>query len=175
MRYRALLVLACAGPGGCVIDGEDPCEAPADQVYESWVLGGTTTQAYLTTPAAAKDCHATFAAQLAYAGDDAFDPELPRPLVDVSANAVGTGGEQPGLVGIMTDWRMVEDPDSGAIAWWAELSAGARNVDAPAVFYGMAGVVQPGQTLAVDYYAQIDYLPPPDEPVDEGAAARCRR
>ncbi len=168
------VLLACLGLGGCIVSGDDPCEAPAEQAYQSWVLDSTTSQAFLNTPAAAKDCHATFTAQLAYTGDDAYDPELPMPLVDVSANAVGTGGEQPGLLGIMTEWRMVEDPESGAIVWWAELSAGAKNVDAPAVIYGLAGVVQPGQTLAVDYYAQIVYLPPPDESVDEGAA-RCRR
>ena len=101
-------------------------------------------------------------------------------MVDVSANAIGTGGEQPGLIGIMTTWRLVEDPDTGAIAWWGELDGAAKNIDAPAVSYGMIGVLQPGSGSPVDYYAEITYQPPPeDQPaaarLAPPVAARCQR
>ncbi len=177
---RAIAIIAALGdlgPSGCILSGDDPCEATAEEVFATTVLTQASGQAYLTTPAANKDCHAVFTARLAYTGDDAFDPSLPQPLVDVSANAVGTGGEQPGLIGILTEWRRIEDPDNGEITWWAEIDGAAKNVDAPAVNYGLAGVRQPGETLAVDYYAQITYRPPPADVSTRlvpGARSACR-
>lgn len=169
------MMIALLGMTGC-LSGDDPCEGPAAEVFVDQILDPSHSQSFLNTPAAAKDCHAQFTARLAYTGDDAFDPTLARPIVDVSANAVGTGGEQPGLLGIFTTWVRVEDPDTGVISWWAELDAAAKNIDAPAVTYGMAAVLQPGQTSPVDYDGQITYLPPPADP---SATARprttCRR
>lgn len=174
---RLLLLIAPLVASGCVISGDDPCDAPAEEVFDTKLLDQSSGQAFLTTPAAAKDCHAVFTSRLAYTGDDGFDPSLPVPQVDVSANAVGTGGEQPGLITILTAWTLSEDPDSGEISWWAEGDGAAKNVDAPAVNYGMAGVRQPGETRVVEYYAQITYRPPPADAqarLASAAVARCR-
>jgi len=177
MRRVVPLTLASLGLAGCIVSGSDPCEDAAQEVYATHVFDGVVTQGYLITPPAAGECHAVFTSRLAYTGDDAFDPTLPQPAVDVSANAVGTGGEQPGLLGILTTWRPVEDPDSGERSWWSEFDAGAKNIDAPSVSYGLAAVRLPAETLTVEVYLQIDYRPPPsDEPAARLAlAAPCRR
>ena len=163
---RSVLLLPILGLVACV-KSDDPCGAEPVEATDQWTLSQTgTTQAYLTTPAAAKDCHAVFTATIGYTGADAFDVTLPRPKIDVSANAVGTGGEQPGLIGIFTDWTPAEDPGTGSLYWWADISAGAKNVDATAVNYGMAAVLNSAETRPVAYHASILYQPPPEEPVE---------
>lgn len=178
---RTVIAIACLGLCGC-IKPDDDCGGAAQSVTDAKVLTAASGQAYLATAAASKDCHARFSAYLAYTGADALDPDLPTPDVSVSANAVGTGGEQPGLIGILLDWRPTQDDTTGELGWYAELDGAAKNVDAPAVFYGMAAMLGPGEARPVAYEATIEYLLPPVEPsaraavagAGAAASARCR-
>lgn len=165
-----LLALALTG---CITTDPD-CGALVEQSDERR-LDLTLGQFWMNTAAAEKGCHAQFQATIGYPGDDATDPDLPRPSVDVSANAVGINGEQPGLLGVLLEWALVEDPETGERWWFAELGAGAKNIDAPAVSYGMAAVLQPGEARAVDVWMSIGYVPAaPDAPTEGNAATGCR-
>ena len=165
-----LIQLALAGAGialvasaGC-IKTDDDCSVTQAETDDAVVLapGGRSTVT-LQTPAAAKDCHATFDVVASFTGDDLYDPTLPRPQLIASANAVGVLGEQPGLVGIFDSWTKTIDPDSGEVIWSATLSAGAKNVDATAVLYGIIVDLGPSETRPVQVDLGITYYPPPAE------------
>lgn len=162
------LALASAGialvsSAGC-IKTDDDCAVTMAETADAVVLapGGRST-ATLQTPAAAKDCHATFDVVASFTGDDLYDPTLPRPQLIASANAVGVLGEQPGIVGIFDGWTQTIDPDSGEVIWSATVSAGAKNVDATAVLYGIIVDLGPGETRPVQVDLGITYYPPAAE------------
>ena len=81
---------------GCIKTDDECAVAPAETGDTRVLAAGGQTTLTLQTPAAAKDCHATFDVVAAYTGDDLYDPDLPQPQLIASANAVGVLGEQPG-------------------------------------------------------------------------------
>lgn len=165
-----LIRIALAGAGiaamtaaGCVIT-DDECAATPEAVDGTAVLGpGGAATATLQTPPAAKSCHAAFYVVSGYTGDDRYDPTLPAPMVIASANAIGVLGEQPGLVGIFDAWTQVTDPDTGEVMWSATVSAGAKNIPATAVHYGIIADVAPGEPRPVQVDLSIEYTPAPAE------------
>jgi len=168
---RATLIqIALCGAGiavvastGCIKTDDECAVAPAETGDTRVLAAGGQTTLTLQTPAAAKDCHATFDVVAAYTGDDLYDPDLPQPQLIASANAVGVLGEQPGLVGIFDRWTQSVDPDSGEVLWSATLSAGAKNIDATAVIYGIIVDLAPGEARPVQVDLGITYYPPPAE------------
>ncbi len=162
------LALASAGIAvvastGCIKTDDDCAVAPAEAGDSRVLAPGGPTTATVQTPAAAKDCHATFDVVASFTGDDLYDPDLPQPQLIASANAVGVLGEQPGLVGIFDSWTQEVDPDSGEVLWSATLSAGAKNIDATAVRYGIFVDLAPGETRPVQVDLGITYSLPPAE------------
>lgn len=159
------LALASAGIAivastGCIKTDDDCAVAPAETSDAVVLAPGGRTTATLQTPAAAKDCHATFDVVASYTGDDLYDPDLPQPQLIASANAVGVLGEQPGLVGIFDTWTQAVDPDSGEVLWSATLAAGAKNIDATAVVYGIIVDLAPGEPRPVQVDLGITYYLP---------------
>ncbi len=169
---RPVVVVGLTFLAGC-LSSDDSCDRTPQDAAQTWTLSPAASQARLDTFASAKECHATFTAQVAHTGELRYDGGALRPQVTVSADAVGTGGEQPGLVAILETWTRHERSETGEIYWTAEASAGAKNIDAPAVIYGMFGVLQSTSSPPVELTLRIVSQPPPTEPT-ELAIARCR-
>lgn len=175
MGMRAVLAVGLTSTclAGCLA-ADDSCDRTPLEAGQTWTLSPAASQARLETVASAKDCHATFSAQVAHLGELRYDGGALRPQVLVSADAVGTGGEQPGLVAIFETWTRHERPETGEYWWTAEASAGAKNIDAPAVIYGMFGVLQSTSSPPVEVTLHIASQPPPAETEAEARAATCR-
>lgn len=169
---RPVLVVGLTVLAGC-LSSDDTCGGTPLEAAQTWTLSPSASQARLDSAASAKDCHAAFSAQVAHTGELRYDGGALRPQVTVSADAVGTGGEQPGLVAILETWTRHERSETGEIYWTAEASAGAKNIEAPAVTYGMFGVLQSTTSPPVELTLRIVSQPPPAE-ATELATARCR-
>ncbi len=169
---RTALVVSLIVFGGCLPSEDDTCDRTPQEASQTWTLSPGSSQARLNSVESAKDCHATFSARVAWTGELRYDGLALRPQILVSADAMGTGGEQPGLVGILETWTKHEEPSLNEFWWTAELSAGAKNIDAPAVYYAMFATLQSTSSPPAELTLRIVSQPPPPEPTTR--EARCR-